>query len=65
MNTEQDQAQTPGEGAHAVQQQQQQEQQQPSDRHGGQGAESALRQLRAWEQDRAANSGGKRRQSPS
>ena len=64
MNTEQDQAQTPGEGAHAVQQQQQ-EQQQPSDRNGGQGAESALRQLRAWEQDRAANSGGKRRQSPS
>ena len=64
MNTEQDQALTPGEGAHAVQQQQQ-EQQQPSDRHGGQGAESALRQLRAWEHDRAANSGGKRRQSPS
>jgi hypothetical protein len=50
-------------------QQQQQQQQQPqpnSEAHGGggQGSESALKQLRVWEQRRASNSGGKRRQGP-
>lgn len=62
MNTDQDQTHSPDEAAGPVQQQQQQ--QQPSDGHGGQGSDSALKQLRVWEQHRAANSGGKRRQGP-
>jgi hypothetical protein len=63
MNTEQDKAQDPGDASPSVQQQQQQHPQ-GSEGHGGQGSESALKQLRAWEQHRAANSGGKRRQGP-
>jgi hypothetical protein len=50
-----------------LQQQQQQPQPQPdSEGHGGggQGSESAMKQLRVWEQRRASNSGGKRRQGP-
>lgn len=61
MNTEQDQTQSPDESAGP---QQQQQQPQPSDGHGGQGADSALKQMHVWEQNRAANSGGKRRQGP-
>lgn len=45
---------------------QQQQQPQPStEGHGGQGSDSAMKQLRIWEQRRASNSGGKRRQGPS
>ena len=44
---------------------QQQQQPQPAvEGHAGQGSESALKQLRLWEQRRATNSGGKRRQGP-
>jgi len=44
---------------------QQQQQPQPGpEGHGGQGSESALKHLRLWEQRRASNSGGKRRQGP-
>jgi hypothetical protein len=46
---------------------QQQQQPQPhagSEGHGGQGSDSAMKQLRIWEQRRASNSGGKRRQGP-
>ncbi|RYF18378.1 MAG: hypothetical protein EOO30_03635 [Comamonadaceae bacterium] len=60
MNTQQD-SQSPGESSHPAQQQQQP---QPDAEHGGQGSASALKQLRAWEQRRAANSGGKRRNGP-
>jgi hypothetical protein len=42
----------------------QQQQQQPSatEGHGGQGSDSAMKQMRVWEQRRSAESGGKRRQ---
>ena len=43
--------------------QQQQQQPQPEG-HGGQGSDSAMKQMRIWEQRRASNSGGKRRQGP-
>jgi hypothetical protein len=47
------------------QQQQQQEQQEAGvERHGGQGSDSAMKQMRAWEQRRAAFSDGRRRQGP-
>ncbi|HEY0824802.1 MAG TPA: hypothetical protein VGD76_13525 [Ramlibacter sp.] len=42
----------------------QQQQQQYQEGHAGQGSESALKQLREWEQRRASNSGGKRRHGP-
>lgn len=42
----------------------QQQQQQPQEGHAGQGSESAMKHLREWEQRRASNSGGKRRQGP-
>lgn len=45
-------------------QQQQQQQPQSDGGHAGQGSESAMKQLREWEQRRASNSGGKRRQGP-
>lgn len=61
MNTPQD-SQPPGEASHPAQQQQQP--QPDGERHGGQGSASALKQLRAWEQRRAANSVGRRRQGP-
>ena len=38
----------------------QQQQPQPE----GQGSDSAMKQMRIWEQRRASNSGGKRRQGP-
>lgn len=45
--------------------QQQQQQAQPTpEGHGGQGSDSAMKQMRAWEQRRAHNSGGKHRQGP-
>ena len=42
---------------------QQQQQPQPEG-HAGQGSDSAMKQMRIWEQRRASNSGGKRRQGP-
>jgi hypothetical protein len=44
----------------------QQQQQQPpvTEGHGGQGSDSAMKQMRVWEQRRAMDSGGKRRQGP-
>lgn len=44
--------------------QQQQQPQVGNDGHAGQGSDSAMKQMRVWEQRRAANSGGKRRQGP-
>lgn len=44
---------------------QQQQQPQPErERHGGRGSDSAMKQLRIWEERRAVQSGGKRRQGP-
>ena len=43
--------------------QQQQQQPQPEG-HAGQGSDSAMKQMRIWEQRRASHSGGKRRQGP-
>ena len=42
----------------------QQESQSQPEGHGGQGSDSAMKQMRIWEQRRASNSGGKRRQGP-
>lgn len=42
---------------------QQQQQPQPEG-HAGQGSDSIIKQLREWEQRRASNSGGKRRNGP-
>lgn len=41
-----------------------QQQQQPQEGHAGQGSESAMKQMREWEHQRASNSGGKRRHGP-
>lgn len=62
MNTEHEQdAPEEADAGKAVQQQQQP---QPSEGHGGQGSDSAMKQMRVWEQRRASNSGGKRRSGP-
>lgn len=64
MNTEHEQA-APEQGeAHKAVQQQQQQQAQPTEGHAGQGSDSAMKQMRVWEQRRASNSGGKRRVGP-
>lgn len=63
MNPDHDSPQPQGEASHPARQQQQQPQPDPEE-HAGQGAESALKQMRAWEQRRTANSGGKRKQGP-
>ena len=63
MNTDHDSSQPQGDSSDSAQQQQQQPQPDPEG-HAGQGAESALKHMRAWEQRRAANSGGKRKQGP-
>ena len=52
-----------GESSQKESMQQQQESSQPEG-HGGQGSDSAMKQMRIWEQHRASNSGGKRRQGP-
>ena len=44
--------------------QQQENSQSSPDGHGGQGSDSAMKQMRIWEQDRTSHSGGKRRQGP-
>jgi hypothetical protein len=63
MSTEQDPS--PDRQGHPAAPAQQQQQPQPAgDGHGGQGSDSAMKQLRIWEQRRAVNSGGKRRQGP-
>lgn len=43
---------------------QQQQPQPATEGHAGQGSDSAMKQMRIWEQRRASNSGGKRRQGP-
>ncbi|HEX7887729.1 MAG TPA: hypothetical protein VF522_00095 [Ramlibacter sp.] len=64
MNTEHEQA-APEEGnTQPAVQQQQQQQPETSEGHGGQGSDSAMKQMRVWEQRRASNSGGKRRSGP-
>jgi ABC-type uncharacterized transport system involved in gliding motility auxiliary subunit len=62
MNTRHDQPCSEGEPADAPVQQQQQQPQGES--HAGQGSESAMKQMRVWEQHRASNSGGPGRQGP-
>ena len=44
--------------------QQQQQTQATPEGHGGQGSDSAMKHMLAWEQRRARNSGGKHRQGP-
>jgi hypothetical protein len=62
MSTEHDQsAQDKPTPARPVQQQQQE---QAGDGHGGQGSDSAMKQMRVWEQRRAAHSAGRGRQGP-
>lgn len=61
----QEQQQFEGEEGEARQESGQQQQQPQPERHGGQGADSAMKQLREWEHRRVSNSGGKRRQGPS
>jgi hypothetical protein len=62
---DQDQHEHPGaEEERPAGQQQQQPQDVPSEGHAGQGSESALKQMRLWEQHRATASGGKRRSGP-
>lgn len=39
----------------------QRQQQQAQESHGGQGSDSAMKQMREWEQRRATNSGGRHR----
>lgn len=61
MNTEQEsQPEQHGQQSQPLQQQQQPQ----SEGHGGQGSDSAMKQLGAWEQRRATDSGGKRRHGP-
>jgi hypothetical protein len=54
----------PEEGEPSSKVSQQQQPQPGGDGHAGEGSESAMKQLRVWEQNRASNSGGKRRQGP-
>jgi hypothetical protein len=55
----------PEEGEQPQQGNSSQQQQQPQpEGHAGQGSDSAMKQMRIWEQRRASNSGGKRRQGP-
>ena len=55
----------PEEGEQPQQGTSSQQQQQPQpEGHAGQGSDSAVKQMRIWEQRRATNSGGKRRQGP-
>jgi len=65
MSQQQDQLQPEdGQSVNNDGQQQQQQPQGSSDGHAGQGSDSAMKQMRIWEQRRASNSGGKRRQGP-
>jgi len=63
MSQQQEELQSEDGGSpHKVQQNQQQQQPQAGvEGHGGQGSESAMKQMRIWEQGRATNSGGKRK----
>ena len=63
MNTEHEET-APDEGNAQKAVQQQQQQPETSEGHGGQGSDSAMKQMRVWEQRRASNSGGKRRAGP-
>ncbi|HEX2545585.1 MAG TPA: hypothetical protein VHL79_11935, partial [Ramlibacter sp.] len=63
MSQQQEQL-SPEDGETSAQSQQQQQPQPQGEGHGGQGSDSAMKQMREWEQRRASNSGGKRRQGP-
>ena len=64
MSQQQDQREAEdGETSQTTAQQQQQPQGLPEG-HGGQGSDSAMKQMRAWEQRRANHTGGKHRQGP-
>jgi hypothetical protein len=65
MSQQQEQLQ-PEDGSppHTGTSQQQQQPQPATEGHAGQGSDSAMKQMRIWEQRRASNSGGKRRQGP-
>jgi hypothetical protein len=65
MNTRLEQPADPAPPGQPVQEQQQQQQQpQSGEHHAGRGSESAMKQMRMWEQRRASDSGGKRRPGP-
>lgn len=65
MSTEHDQiAPADGEPRKGPLPQPHQEQPQSAEGHAGQGSESAMKQMRLWEQRRASNSGGKGRAGP-
>jgi hypothetical protein len=65
MSQEHDQHEHGGnEQGHPAAQQEQQPQETQSEGHAGQGSESAMKQMRVWEQHRASHSGGKRRGAP-
>jgi ABC-type uncharacterized transport system involved in gliding motility auxiliary subunit len=61
MMEQQDQA---PEDRDATPTQQQQQQQPATEGHAGQGSDSAMKQMRLWEQRRASQSGGRGRQGP-
>lgn len=63
MSTEQDQPTSENPRSPAPLQQQHQPQPE-REGHAGRGSDSALKQLRIWEEQRAVQSGGKRRQGP-
>jgi hypothetical protein len=64
MSNDQEQFSAQDEDPAGPSQQQQQPQSGSSEKHGGQGSESAMKQMRVWEQRRASNSGGTRRSGP-
>jgi hypothetical protein len=55
---------TPEDGQQAGPGGQQQQQEPDSEGHAGQGSDSAMKQMRVWEERRASNSGGRHRQGP-
>jgi hypothetical protein len=62
--SQQQEPSSPEEGQQAGPGGQQQQQERESERHAGQGSDSAMKQMRVWEERRANNSGGKHRQGP-
>jgi hypothetical protein len=55
---------TPEDGQQASPGGQQQQQEPESEHHAGQGSDSAMKQMRVWEERRASHSGGRHRQGP-
>ena len=58
--SQQQESLSPDDGQEAKPGAQQPQQESDSERHAGQGSESAMKQMRVWEQLRASNSGGNR-----